>query len=308
VRPPPGYASRAASRDDLGAIDALFAAYDLATLGFAESSVEQLEEDFRTPGFEPARDTWYVTAGPAGPLAAFALYKDGEPGQEGSQGFGRVHPEHSARGLGAFLVDNVDARWRSSTARAGLIRNWLTPADAMAAALFASRGYEVVRREFHLERPLRDLKPVQVPVGIRIRPLRAGEERALHAVNEEAFAHHWGFRPSTFEDWSAVLGLSSAAPGLTWVAADGDEMVGELVLLVQQDVGWIEILGVRPRWRGRGIGRALLRTGFAELARRDFGTVRLSVDAGNETGALRLYESEGMTVRREWHVVEKRLD
>jgi hypothetical protein len=33
----------------------------------------------------------------------------------------------------------------------------------------------------------------------------------------------------------------------------------------------------------------------------------LGVDGGNESGALRLYESEGMTVRREWHVVEKRL-
>jgi ribosomal protein S18 acetylase RimI-like enzyme len=104
------------------------------------------------------------------------------------------------------------------------------------------------------------------------------------------------------------MDLPSAVPGgLVWVAEEGGEMVGELVLLVQPEAGWVEVLGVRPSWRGRGIGRALLRTGFAELGRRGLSRVLLGVDAGNETGALRLYESEGMAVRREWHVVEKRL-
>lgn len=301
---PEGYAVRPAARGDIPAIDALFAAYDRSTLGFSDRSIEQLEQDFATPGFQPATDTWYVTE-PAGSLVAFALYRDGSPGEEGSQGFGRVDPEHAGRGLGAFLLDAVDDRWQASPGRADRIRNWLTPADLAAAELFASRGYTVVRREFHLERPLRDLAGVEIPGGLEIRPLRPGEERTLHAVNEEAFAQHWGFQSSSFEDWSAVFGLPTLGPGLAWVATDGGEMVGELLLLVQEDVGWVEILGVRPAWRGRGIGRALLRTGFAELARRGLATVRLGVDAGNETGALRLYEGEGMTVRREWHVVEK---
>jgi hypothetical protein len=34
----------------------------------------------------------------------------------------------------------------------------------------------------------------------------------------------------------------------------------------------------------------------------------LNVDAGNETGATRLYEKAGMTVRRAFHAYEKRLD
>ena len=308
MRPPVGYAVRPANHQDIGAIEALFRAYDRWLLGFADPSVAQLEDDFRTPGFDPEHDTWYVTSASDQSLVGFVLYKDGEPGEEGSQGFGRVHPRHQGRGIGAFLVDAVLERWQGSNAGQDRILHWLTPGDPAADALFASRGYRLVRREFHLERSLAKAPTLTVPDGFEIRATRPGEERRLHAVNEEAFASHWGFRPSAFEDWSTMLDVPGSDPERSWLAFDGDEAVGELILSIQGEIGWIEVLGVRPAWRGRGIGRALLRAGFIELARRGCEAVRLGVDVGNETGALRLYESEGMTVRREWHVMENRLD
>lgn len=307
MRPPVGYAVRPANHQDFGAIEALFGAYDRWLLGFEDPSIEQLEDDFRTPGFDPARDTWYLTSGSDESLAGFVLYKDGEPGEEGSQGFGRVHPLHRGRGIGAFLIDAMLERWRASDEHQDRILHWLTPGDPAADALFASRGYRLVRRECHLERPLVNAPTPTAPDGLEIRALRLGEERRLHAVNEEAFASHWGFRSSAFEDWSAMLDVPGSDPERCWLAFDDDEPVGELILSVQGGIGWIEVLGVRPAWRGRGIGRALLRTGFAELARRGCDAVRLGVDVGNETGALRLYETEGMTVRRAWHVMENRL-
>ena len=54
-------------------------------------------------------------------------------------------------------------------------------------------------------------------------------------------------------------------------------------------------LAVRPSWRGRGLGEALLRAAFAEFRRRGVATVGLKVDADNPTGAVRLYERVGMT-------------
>jgi ribosomal protein S18 acetylase RimI-like enzyme len=53
-------------------------------------------------------------------------------------------------------------------------------------------------------------------------------------------------------------------------------------------------LGVLEAHRGIGIGRALLRRVFAELAGRGRTIVKLNVDGENRTGATRLYESEGM--------------
>jgi ribosomal protein S18 acetylase RimI-like enzyme len=72
-------------------------------------------------------------------------------------------------------------------------------------------------------------------------------------------------------------------------------------------VGWIGELGVWPAWRGRGVGAALLARGFEHLASLGLREVRLNVDLENETGALRLYERQGMRIRREWRVSEKTL-
>jgi ribosomal protein S18 acetylase RimI-like enzyme len=58
--------------------------------------------------------------------------------------------------------------------------------------------------------------------------------------------------------------------------------------------GFVKDLAVRPAFRGRGLGEALLHAVFAEFARRGVREVRLKVDADNPTGAVRLYERVGM--------------
>jgi ribosomal protein S18 acetylase RimI-like enzyme len=60
-------------------------------------------------------------------------------------------------------------------------------------------------------------------------------------------------------------------------------------------MGWVSLVGVRPRWRGRGLGHALLTRSLDSLRRRGLSRAGLSVDAANTTGALRLYEQAGMT-------------
>jgi ribosomal protein S18 acetylase RimI-like enzyme len=65
---------------------------------------------------------------------------------------------------------------------------------------------------------------------------------------------------------------------------------------------------VRGEHRGLGIGRALLRRVFAELAARGRTSVKLNVDGDNRSGATRLYEQEGMTRGRSYQFYEKRID
>ena len=52
-------------------------------------------------------------------------------------------------------------------------------------------------------------------------------------------------------------------------------------------------------WRGRGLGRKLLRWSVAALRARGAGDVWLSVEAEN-VAALRLYEAEGFVAEVEW--------
>jgi ribosomal protein S18 acetylase RimI-like enzyme len=69
----------------------------------------------------------------------------------------------------------------------------------------------------------------------------------------------------------------------------------------------VNLIGVRPEWRRRGIAEALLRAAFAEFFRRGELRVALGVDAESPTGATRLYERVGMRVFSRTVVYEKEL-
>lgn len=89
------------------------------------------------------------------------------------------------------------------------------------------------------------------------------------------------------------------------VRADGETVAAE-INAVRFGMGWVGTLGTRKHWRGRGVGRALLLLAFGELYRRGEHRIGLAVDAGNETGATRLYESVGMRVAWQADFYEKR--
>jgi len=91
------------------------------------------------------------------------------------------------------------------------------------------------------------------------------------------------------------------------VGWDGDEIAGAVVAYDFGDIGWIQGLGVRTPWRGRGVGLALLTRALAALREHGRRTVCLGVDAENETGATRLYERAGMHVTLRWTLYRRRL-
>ncbi len=73
---------------------------------------------------------------------------------------------------------------------------------------------------------------------------------------------------------------------LWWLVLDGDEVAAAIRCTRRRfEMGWINMLGVRPPWRRRGLG----------------------VDAQSETGATRLYERVGMHVAFQANVFKKEL-
>ena len=64
-------------------------------------------------------------------------------------------------------------------------------------------------------------------------------------------------------------------------------------------VGEVSLIGVLPAWRGRGLGRELLRWSVTDLRDRGAGTVELSVEARNER-ATNLYRNHGFEPTIEW--------
>jgi ribosomal protein S18 acetylase RimI-like enzyme len=151
--------------------------------------------------------------------------------------------------------------------------------------------------------------PAEAPHGIDVAPFRPEDLPDLYAAIDDAFESDWRFA-SGLEDFRVKwLGRERARPDLWLVAREEDTVAGALVAEWKRngDLGWIEWIGVRPAWRRRGVGRALLVGAlrrFHDLGERRVG---LGVDAANPTGATRLYEALGMRRTSEAVVYEKPL-
>ncbi|MGZ8603290.1 MAG: GNAT family N-acetyltransferase [Actinomycetota bacterium] len=306
MNPPAGFATRPATWEDLEDVVALFKTCDAADAGVQDPVREHLEEDWRQAGSDLGSRTLLVDASD-GSLAGYANVVGLNP-ELSVEGFARVHPRHRGRGVGASLVGWTEERARAMAGPTAVLRNAVSATDAAAGGLLAARGYALARVFWLMERSLdgREVPP-EDPAGTTIRGYRhqVDADRVYDAV-EEAFTDHWGYEPYPRDLHMEEMGRWD--PELILIALEGDEVTGVLIARAVEGAGWVDVLGVRRPWRGRGIARALLRCSFAAFARRGAGSVMLSVDSANETGATRLYESAGMHVRRAWHLFERPAD
>ena len=109
---------------------------------------------------------------------------------------------------------------------------------------------------------------------------------ALAAIEQACFSDPWS---------EGALRAHLASPAArTLVAEEGDCLLGALLLSVAGDEGEVYRLGVLPRARRRGLGRALMRGGLALWRAAGVRHLYLDVRAGN-TPAIALYRSLGFT-------------
>lgn len=70
-------------------------------------------------------------------------------------------------------------------------------------------------------------------------------------------------------------------------------------------IAWVDALGVRRSWRGRGLGLALLLHGFQVFYERGKKGMGLNVDSDSPTGATQLYLKAGMKPKMRIDVYDK---
>jgi mycothiol synthase len=188
-------------------------------------------------------------------------------------------------------------------ARAEGMKKILTGAaepNAAARALFEAHGYREARRFYEMAIELTEEPPAPVLAdGLVVDEMRDDEYEAFYNVLNEAFAEHWEWHPQPYDEWlERRQGQHRDEHGPVWfVVRDGDELAA--VTRNDADVaggGYVGAIGVRPAWRGKGLGKALLQQTFAEFWRRGTTRVTLDVDSENATGAVALYERVGMHV------------
>jgi ribosomal protein S18 acetylase RimI-like enzyme len=307
---PEPYRARSARLQDLDGLVELHEARDLADVGFVDQARDEILEDWASPFLDLERDT-IVAEAPDGSLAAYGFVLAQDASVQ-VRAVGWVHPKHSRRGLGSALVAQLEDRTarRVAPGHTSPLRIDVPDGDEAASELLRGRGYRHVRSSWLMQRPLPadDLERPDPP-GFEFRAATFDDEPAIHAVLERSFREHFGYEPTSFEDWRRwVRGSPGYDPALVVLAIAGQRPAGVSVNFAADDgIGWIGDLGVVPEHRRRGIASALLVRSFAALTASGHHEARLGVDAENASGATRLYEAAGMSVRRGFDVYEKQL-
>jgi mycothiol synthase len=245
--------------------------------------------------------------------------------------WGGVHPEWRGRGIGRELLrwqtersHEALAEQQAATDPVSAVKPWrigvsLETNHPHPGALYEAAGYSTVRWFHDMVRPFGAGEPAipdrAAPEGLDLAHWTEDIDDAVRLAHNEAFANHWGaqardeelWRTSVTEhrtfrrDWSRVV-LDPTQPDATgqpsvagYVASYAYPQDWEALGRTE---GWIGLIGVRPAWRGRGLAPALLGAAMRAFEADGMDAAALDVDAGNDTGALGLYEGMGFRTSR----------
>jgi mycothiol synthase len=205
------------------------------------------------------------------------------------------------------LLDWAESRARELGSRL-LAGGWTTQEPLLAE--LERRKFRQVRTSFRMAIDLDASTPDPLwPAGVEPRAFRPGDERIFYELHQETFADAWEPIDETYEEWAhQFLGADTFAPGLWTLAVANGDPVGLAIChphAVDEELGWVRILGVRRPHRGRGLGRALLLRAFAQFRLQGMRRVGLGVDGNSPTRANALYESVGMRVVARFAIYEK---
>lgn len=290
---------------------ALVQAYDRSVYGDSDWTEAELREEW--DGLDLETDAWVAVEG--GRVVGLMHVYDRRGGRVLADGY--VHPAFAGRGIGTRLLEAAERRALEFDGEvpAGetlAIETAHLVGDPTAPLLFEGRNYVRVRTFLRMVADLRGRPPAPIwPDGLELRsfePARHG--RLVQATVDEAFADEWGYEPSAYEDWHGrVLDVEDFDPDLCPVVWDGDEIAAVSINYMKRngDWGWIGTLAVRPAWRRRGLGLALLHESFRRFGGRGETTVALGVDSENPTGATQLYDRAGMRILWRADVWRKKL-
>jgi mycothiol synthase len=289
-----GYTWRAARSADMPAIRQLCVACGWAD----DDAVERI-----VAGPAAAADA-LCAANAAGQLAAFGAVALGDAGAAEARAYlhGAVHPAHRRRGVGRFILRWSEARAREllaarSDERPAVLRIDFAGDRADAVPLYERHGFRLGFVEEELRRDLRRPLPDRpLPAGLTLVGWAEGRAGRFHAVYRDAFRERPGFPDWDREAWTAAFaGGATFRPDLSLLALDGDEGAGFVVCHVDAGAGWIAQIGVRPRWRGRGLASALLCAVMRGFRAEGLDVAMLEVNANNP-GARGVYERLGFAV------------
>lgn len=209
------------------------------------------------------------------------------------------------------LVDRAVRRVRGLGAKVAHVS--MPATEATQAEILLSLGFGVVRRFYELRL---DASSVNIEAAkqsdLAYRHLKAGEEELLAWIENRCFMGTWGFNPNTAEYIGWELSTRGDCPEDVILALSQGKIVGYCWTEAERDKGSstgkskgrIYMLGVDTDYRGKGLGKKLLRAGLLHLRNKGRELIDITVDSQNIV-AVTLYRSLGFQLHRETLWYEK---
>jgi mycothiol synthase len=282
---------RAPAIDDASPVLEVLAARDIVDIGVPDYVLEDLLHEWRASELDLAADSRVVELD--GRIVAYAMVR--RPGT-----LVAVAPGYEGRGIGARLLDWVEARER--VLGRSQHRQWIGSGNERGKTLLRAAGYVLAGSYWRMGLHLEDLcdYPDTAPAGVRLRSLDVDRDATtLHALDAASFAgapDHYSESLEAFRE--EHLGAHDLDPQLSRVAELGGQIAGFLLARrwTEPPVGFVDILAVHPDHQRIGIGTKLLVEAFRRFRAAGLREAQLGVASSNPR-ALRVYERLGMTSR-----------
>jgi mycothiol synthase len=290
---------RAPALDDATAVLDVLLARDIADLGVADHTLDELHDEWRETGFDLASDA-LVAETETGAIVGYAAVIT--PGIHAA-----VAPKHEGQGIGIRLLKWGEQRDRERGRDRH--RQWLAMNNTRGRALLLAAGYQRARSYWRLACVLDDLATaVAPPPGIRLRPVDVETDAiTVHALNETSFSANADYRPEAITTFvERHLSARDFDAKLSCVAEDSGVAIGFLLAcrLPDEGIGFVDLLGVHPDYRRRGAATAMLTATSEAFASAGLRDAELGV-ASDNPHALRLYERCGMKPRFQFDSYER---
>lgn len=297
---PAGYEIRAPQPNEAQQVADLICSCDIADTGEPDWDVEETRADWIRLGFDLARDA-RVVVGPDGRVVAYTdVFVRPNAVQVAANTC--LSPDFRSLQLDSALMDLAE---QLAAQHAPLPVQWFMMASR--GSVLEARGYKPKRWHWRMRADLAEPPAApRWPEGFSVRTMEPADERQTQALIEVAFV-----RPDraavSFEEWRRfIVEREDFDRSLAFLALRGDEIAGAAMCLLNAggDEGWVRQLAVDARYRGRGLGQALLLHSFGEFYRRGAKRAGLGVDANNPS-ATKLYLGVGMYALQEYVQYER---
>ena len=236
--------------------------------------------------------------------------------------WGTVHPEFRGRGIGRALIEWATVAGARITERRfpgapGLLQFSVYDQSAAELALLKACGATEFRHDLRMKMSLAGHGgKTRIPDGFTLFNYEEALSEEFRETHNIAFVpDHPGSTLQTVESWPRVAGESSPSFRSDLSFGLRDEATGliagylfcryheaETEATGRRDLH-INYVGTRREFRGRGVASTLIHAAADRAADQGFDTASLNVVADNPTGAVRVYQRLGFTVRREFIIL-----